>query len=128
MNHAPPSEPIVQRLIDSMPPATTRSSKPLATLAAARLTASRPEAQKRDSVTPATDSAQPASSTAVRAISAPCSPTGVTQPSTTSSTSEVSSSRRCCSDCSSPRSSHTGVAWCRLPSFLPLPRGVRTWS
>ena len=53
---------------------------------------------------------------------------GVTQPSTTSSTSAVSSHRRCCIACSSVRSSHTGLAWCRAPSFLPLPRGVRRWS
>ena len=26
------------------------------------------------------------------------------------------------------RSSQMGAAWCSLPSFLPLPRGVRTWS
>ena len=36
---APPSLPIVQRLMLSTPPPTTRSSKPLATLAAARFTA-----------------------------------------------------------------------------------------
>ena len=90
MTQAPPSLPMGQRLIDSTPPATTMSSMPDMILAAARLTASRPEAQKRDRVTPATVSDQPASSTAVRAMSAPCSPTGVTQPSTTSSTSEVS--------------------------------------
>ncbi len=97
MNHAPPSLPIVQRLMLSMPPATTRSSQPLITFAAARFTDSRPEAQKRDCVTPATVCAHSASSTAVRAMSAPCSPTGVTQPSTTSSTSAVSSSWRDCS-------------------------------
>ena len=56
------------------------------TFCAAMFTDSRPEAQKRDCVTPATLSAQFAYSTATRAMSAPCSPTGVTQPSTTSST------------------------------------------
>ena len=128
MNHAPPSLPIVQRLMLSTPPATTRSSKPLATFAAARLTDSSPDAQKRDCVMPATVCAHRASSTAVRAMSAPCSPIGVTHPSTTSSTSDVSRSLRSCSASSSVRSSHTGVAWCSEPSFLPLPRGVRTWS
>ena len=128
MTQAPPSLPMGQRLMLSTPPATTRSSQPLMALAAARLTDSSPLAQKRLCVTPATVCAQSASSTAVRAMSAPCSPTGVTQPSTTSSTREVSSARRCCSACSSVRSSHTGAAWCRPPSFLPLPRGVRTWS
>ena len=52
--HAPPSDPIGTRLIDSTPPASTRSSQPERTCAAARLTASRPEAQKRLSCTPAT--------------------------------------------------------------------------
>ena len=125
---APPSLPIFQRLMLSTPPPTTRSSKPLATLAAARFTLSRPDAQKRLCVTPAQVCAHSASSTAVRAMSAPCSPTGVTQPSTTSSTSAVSSSLRRSISFSSVRSSHTGLAWCRAPSFLPLPRGVRRWS
>ncbi len=51
---APPSEPIGTRLIDSTPPARIRSSNPLRTRAAAWLTASSPEAQKRLSWTPAT--------------------------------------------------------------------------
>ena len=72
--------------------------------------------------------AQPALSTAVRAMSAPCSPTGVTQPRMTSSTFEVSRSLR------SRKASSTWVARlrpvisCSDPSFLPLPRGVRTAS
>ena len=49
------------------------------------LTASRPEAQKRLSWTPATVSGRPALIAAVLAMSAPWSPIGVTQPSTTSS-------------------------------------------
>ena len=52
--HAPPSEPIGTRLIDSTPPARIRSSKPLRIRAAAWFTASRPDAQKRFSWTPAT--------------------------------------------------------------------------
>ncbi len=51
---APPSEPIGTLLIDSTPPASSRSSMPPRTRAAAWLTASRPEAQKRLSWTPAT--------------------------------------------------------------------------
>jgi hypothetical protein len=42
-----------QRLMLSTPPATTMSSMPDMILAAAMFTASRPEAQKRDRVTPA---------------------------------------------------------------------------
>ena len=128
ITQAPPSLPMGQRLMLSTPPATTRSSQPLLTLAAARFTDSSPLAQKRLCVTPATVCAHSASSTAVRAMSAPCSPTGVTQPSTTSSTSAVSRWLRCCIACNNVRSSQTGEAWCSDPSFLPLPRGVRTWS
>ena len=82
---APPSEPIGTRDIDSTPPARTRSSQPERTLAAARLTASRPEAQKRFSWTPATVSGSPAATAAIRAMSEPWSPIGLTTPSTMSS-------------------------------------------
>ena len=51
---APPSLPMATRLIDSTPPARIRSSNPPRTREAAWLTASRPEAQKRFSCTPAT--------------------------------------------------------------------------
>ena len=57
---APPSEPIGTRDIDSTPPAKTRSSQPEATFCAAMFTASRPEAQKRLTWTPATVSGRPA--------------------------------------------------------------------
>ncbi len=82
---APPSLNIATRDIDSTPPATMRSSKPERTRAAAWFTASSPEAQNRLSCTPATVFGYPAAMTAVLAISAPWSPTGVTQPRTTSS-------------------------------------------
>ena len=49
---APPSLPMGTRLMHSTPPATTRSSQPERTFCAARLTASRPEAQKRLICTP----------------------------------------------------------------------------
>ncbi len=57
---APPLLNMGTRDIDSMPPATTRSSQPEATFCAAMFTASRPEAQNRSSCTPATDSSQSA--------------------------------------------------------------------
>ena len=82
---APPSLPIGTRDMLSTPPATTRSSQPLATFCAARLTASRPEAQKRLICMPATRKSQPAFSAAVLAITEPCSPIGETTPITTSS-------------------------------------------
>ena len=58
IGHAPPSEPIGTRDIDSTPPASTRSSKPERTFCAARFTASRPLAQNRLTWTPATVSGQ----------------------------------------------------------------------
>ena len=69
--HAPPSEAIGIRDIDSTPPAMTKSSKPERTFMAAIFTASKPEAQKRLICTPATVSAKPAAKAAVLAISAP---------------------------------------------------------
>ncbi|MNY63399.1 hypothetical protein D3C86_2003500 [compost metagenome] len=74
------------RDIGSTPPTTTRSSKPERTFIAPRFTASRPEAQKRLSCMPETLTSQSATMAAVLAMSAPWSPTGVTQPSTMSST------------------------------------------
>ncbi|CAM5742257.1 hypothetical protein SALBM311S_06770 [Streptomyces alboniger] len=69
LNQAPPSEAIGTRDMDSTPPARTRSSQPERTLAAAMLTASRPDAQKRFSCTPATVSGRPAAIAAMRAMS-----------------------------------------------------------
>ena len=71
MAHAPPSDPIGIRLMDSTPPATTRSSQPDATFIAAVFTASKPDAQKRFSCMPDTLSSQLAASAAVLAMSAP---------------------------------------------------------
>ena len=56
------------------------------------------------------------------------SPIGETTPITTSSSCDGSKSRRFCSFVSRPASRSTGFTSCRLPSFLPLPRGVRTAS
>ena len=86
----PPPEPIGTRDIDSMPPPITRSCCPAITPIAAKFTACWPEPQKRLSVTPlALSTGQPALSTALRAMSAPCSPKALTQPATTSSTSRT---------------------------------------
>ena len=91
-------------------------------------TASSPEAQKRLSCTPAHCQSQPAFSAATLAMTEPCSPMGDTTPITTSSTAAVSRSWRVRSASSVPASRSTGLTSCRLPSFLPLPRGVRTAS
>src|SRR3954454_14019108 len=129
MAHAPPSEPLGTRDIDSTPPARTRSSQPEATFWAAMLTASRPEAQKRLSWTPDTVSGRPALIAAVLAMSAPWSPTGDTQPSTTSSIRVGSSfSLRMSISCMSPTTRSTGLVVWREPLLLPLPRGVRIAS
>ena len=125
---APPSEPIGTRLMLSTPPATTRSSQPERTFWAARLTASRPDAQNRLSCTPEHRKSHPALSAATLAITEPCSPTGDTTPMTTSSISAVSNWLRCCSSASNPASRLTGLTSYRLPSFLPLPLGVRMAS
>src|SRR3954447_12364762 len=126
---APPSEPIGTRDIDSTPPARTRSSQPEATFCAAMLTASRPEAQKRLSWTPDTVSGRPALIAAVLAMSAPWSPTGETQPRTTSSIRVGSSfSLRMSISCMSPTTRSTGLVVWREPLLLPLPRGVRIAS
>ncbi len=117
------------RDIDSTPPANTRSSQPEATFWAAMFTASRPEAQKRLTWTPATVSGSPALIAAVLAMSAPWSPTGETQPRTTSSTRLGSSfSLRTRVSCIRPTTRSTGLVACSDPFNLPLPRGVRIAS
>src|SRR3954447_71119 len=115
--------------MDSTPPANTRSSQPEATFCAAMFTASRPEAQKRLSWTPATVSGSPALIAAVLAMSAPWSPIGETQPSTTSSTRCGSSSTlRPSISCIRPTTRSTGLVECSEPLLFPLPRGVRMAS
>ena len=71
MAHAPPSEAMGTRDIDSTPPPISSDSQPERTRAATWFTASRPEPQKRLSCTPATPSGMPALIAAVRAMSAP---------------------------------------------------------
>ena len=82
----PIEEPIGTRLIDSTPPATTTSYWPLTRPAAAKWTDCWLDPHWRSTVTPGTDSGQPAESTALRAMSNVCSPTWPTQPQMTSST------------------------------------------
>lgn len=129
LNQAPPSEAMGTRDIDSTPPARTRSSQPERTLAAARLTASRPEAQKRFSCTPATVSGNPAAIAAIRAMSEPWSPTGPTTPSTMSSTAAGSRpGKRSRISWMRPTTRSMGFVACRAPPALPRPRGVRIAS
>src|SRR3954454_17152838 len=61
-------------------------------------------------------------------MSPPASPTGSTQPSTTSSTTEGSERLRALIAPSACVASASAVTSCSEPSALPLPRGVRTAS
>ena len=123
---APPELPIGTRDMLSTPAPTVRSAWPAMILPAANATASSPEPQARSMEMPGTAWSQSAASTAMRAMLPPCSPTGLTQPITTSSTARVSSWLRSASAASGRLASQTEVTSCRLPSALPLARGVRT--
>ncbi|KOV29956.1 hypothetical protein ADK58_08735 [Streptomyces sp. XY152] len=128
-DRAPPSLPIGTRDMDSTPPAMTRSSQPERAFAAAMLTASSPDAQKRFSWTPATVSGRPASTAAVRAMSDPWSPSGFTTPSTMSPTAAGSRpGKRPRVSWIRPTTRSIGLVPCRAPPALPRPRGVRIAS
>src|SRR3954447_23049671 len=73
-------------VMTSTPPATATSYCPEITPAAAKCTACWDDPHCRSSVVPGTDSGQPAPSTALRATLRACSPTWLTTPQTTSST------------------------------------------
>ena len=106
-----------------------RSSQPERTRCEAWLTASRPEAQKRFSWTPATVYGSPAASAAVLAMSEPWSPTGETTPSTRSSMPAGSSDGlRFWISSIRPVTSEIGLTSWSEPVFLPRPRGVRMAS
>jgi hypothetical protein len=126
IGHAPPEAPMPTRLIDSAPPPITSSCWPLMIWAAAKFTASRPEAQKRLIWTPGTVSPSPAFMAAKRAMSEPASPTGSTTPRMTSSTTSCFKLLRSFSAFSGTVASATAVTSCSAPSALPRPRGVRT--
>ena len=75
------------RLMDSTPPARTRSPSSERTARAAWLTASRPDAHSRFTVAAGTSTGKPASSAAMRATLRLSSPAWLASPSSTSSTS-----------------------------------------
>src|SRR5699024_4976734 len=68
------------RVIDSTPPATTTSASPAAIIARAVVIAVIPEAHRRLTVKPGTDSGSPASSTAMRATFRLSSPAWLAEP------------------------------------------------
>src|SRR6266571_8978826 len=117
--------PIGTWLMLSVPPAITISDMPLRMRCAATEIASRPEAQKRFTVTPGTVSGKPARWQAMRAIFIPCAPSGMAQPRTKSSTwsAEICGTRaRAPLMASAARSSGRTV---RIFPFGALPTGVR---
>jgi len=67
-------------LIDSVPPASTRSASPRRMRSAANATACTPDEQKRLMVCAGTPIGKPASSAPIRATFMPCSPSGIAQP------------------------------------------------
>ena len=73
------------RLMPSTPPTTSRSASPASSARAPWMTDSPPEAQRRFSVTPGTDTGRPASSAAMRATLRLSSPAPFASPSITSS-------------------------------------------
>ena len=81
-------------LIDSTPPATMTFAPSTITRLAPMAMASRPDAQKRLTVSPGTVTGQPARSAAVRPMLLPVAPSGKPQPITTSSTSPGSTAAR----------------------------------
>ena len=91
---SPPLEPIGTRDIDSTPADTTRSRCPAWIAAAAFMFPCIDEPHCRSIVDPHTDSGHPATSGAMRPMFQPCSPTWLTQPICTSSTSAGSSPTR----------------------------------
>ena len=79
--------PIGTRVMFSTPAAMTTSYAPAITPCAAKCAACCDEPHWRSTVVPGTDSGNPAASAALRAMLMPCSPTCMTQPMITSSTS-----------------------------------------
>ncbi len=79
--------PIGVRVMTSTPAATTTSYAPAMTPCAAKCIDCWLEPHWRSTVVAGTDSGQPAASTALRPMLSDCSPTCITQPMITSSTS-----------------------------------------
>src|SRR5689334_14199076 len=124
---APPTDdPIGTRDMDSTPPATTTSYWPAISPAAAKCTDCWLEPHCRSTVTPGTDSGQPAVSTAVRAMSRACSPACMTQPQMTSSTISGSIPARSARPLSTWADSSAGCTPDRPPLRFPI--GERTAS
>src|SRR5436190_7736291 len=112
------------RDIDSTPPATKRSPSPAATAWQAETTAERPDAQRRFTVTPATDSGKPARRTAIRATFRLSSPAWFAQPKYTSSISAGSAPARSTAAVITVAAKSSGRTAASAPPYRPT--GVRT--
>ena len=113
-------------LIDSAPPATTTRSVPVRMRMSAWAMASRPEAQRRFTVTPGTPTGNPARNAANRAMLNPASPSGCAQPRITSSISDLS---RAGTRSKAPPNAVAARSSGRVVARAPLgarPTGVRT--
>src|SRR5215469_2766550 len=111
--------------IISVPPATTRSSRPAMIDAAAMLTLVMPEPQNRSSVTPLARTSYPASRADILPRSPPCCATCALVPQMMSSTSAVSMPVRSASARNTVAPSCCGWIPDRAPlPALPMPRGV----
>ena len=103
------------RVIDSTPPATTRSASPAAIICRAVATAVSPEAHSRLTVKPGTESGKPASSTAIRATLRLSSPAWLAAPSTTSSMRAGSTPARRTASPTTSAARSSGRVWARAP-------------
>ena len=114
------------RVIDSTPPASTRSASPVSMVREAIIAASRLDPQSRLTVVAGTPTPRPPSRVAIRATLRLSSPAPLALPSTTSSTSAGSTSCRASSAVSAVAARSSG----RTPARAPLkrPNGVRTPS
>ena len=103
-----------ERLVDSTPPPSARSPSPTMIERAAWFTASRPEAQRRLTVTPGTSFGTPARSSAMRATLRLSSPAALVQPKKTSSISPAGRSLRATA-CSITRAARSSAALSTAP-------------
>ena len=121
--------PIGTRLMTSTPAAIAMSYAPLITPWAAKCADCWELPHWRSTLVAGTDSGNPAASTALRPMFRPCSPTCMTQPMMTSSTSAGSRLLRSTNAFRHSAARSTGCQLLSLPlSFLPRPPPVRTAS
>src|SRR5215469_3043837 len=112
----------------STPPETTTSAWRAMILAVATLTASNPEPQKRETMSPGVPTLYPACSAADLARLPPWSLNCSQQPTITSSVECATDGYRLCNSWSKHVNKPRGDWVCSLPAAFPRPRGVRIAS